>query len=269
MSDLLSLDFIKLLIVAFLVLTIFIYAFNLIINSKKKCELIKKSKNYCILIAHPDDEILFFGPTILNLLKLETTKSITILCITNGNYYGQGKLREQEFESCCRQLSKYSGESMHLKCKLLNLDAYQDDPKVEWNDLEHLHDIINHYLIQNQINCLITFDSNGISSHLNHISLNKLLIYFKNTKNSQLDSIYTLKTCFIIRKYMFIFDLLITYLCDLTHNSDQYLFYLNTPIDYFNLIKCFLEYKTQLTWFRYLYILNSRYMFINYLTLYK
>ena len=46
-----------------------------------------------LVIAHPDDEAMFFSPL---LLSYHSKKSIFILCLSNGNYEGHGEIRTQE-----------------------------------------------------------------------------------------------------------------------------------------------------------------------------
>jgi N-acetylglucosaminylphosphatidylinositol deacetylase len=46
-----------------------------------------------IVIAHPDDEAMFFVPTIKYLRKYN---NISLLCLSNGNATGLGRIREKE-----------------------------------------------------------------------------------------------------------------------------------------------------------------------------
>ena len=46
-----------------------------------------------LIIAHPDDEIMFWTPTIKTLISFNI--SMKILCLSNGNYDGLGELRER------------------------------------------------------------------------------------------------------------------------------------------------------------------------------
>ena len=216
----------------------------------------KKSQNFCILIAHPDDEVLFFGPTILNLLKQERRNRLHVLCLSNGNYYGQGVVREEELRKSCLKLNRNIVVEIVTK--------FQDSPSIEW-DLDEVESTVTNYVKDNRIDCLITFDEWGISSHVNHKSLNKAISKIKH-KNEKL-IVYTLKTCFVLRKYFFIFDLLPTLIFDLIKSNDENLLFLSSPNDYILNIRAMFEHKTQLLWFRYLYIISSRYMFINFLVL--
>jgi N-acetylglucosaminylphosphatidylinositol deacetylase len=42
------------------------------------------NKRICLLIAHPDDEAMFFAPTLLALTKPELGNHIKILCLSSG-----------------------------------------------------------------------------------------------------------------------------------------------------------------------------------------
>lgn len=42
------------------------------------------NKRICLLIAHPDDEAMFFAPTVLSLTRPETGNHVKILCLSSG-----------------------------------------------------------------------------------------------------------------------------------------------------------------------------------------
>lgn len=42
------------------------------------------NKRVCLLIAHPDDEAMFFAPTLLALTRPETGNHVKILCLSTG-----------------------------------------------------------------------------------------------------------------------------------------------------------------------------------------
>lgn len=54
-----------------------------------------------LVTAHPDDECMFFSPTIQALSKVAT---IRILCLSTGNDQGLGRVREKELQGSCAQL---------------------------------------------------------------------------------------------------------------------------------------------------------------------
>lgn len=43
-----------------------------------------RNKRICLLIAHPDDEAMFFAPTLLALTDEEAGNHVKILCLSNG-----------------------------------------------------------------------------------------------------------------------------------------------------------------------------------------
>lgn len=71
-----------------------------------------------LLIAHPDDEIMFWTPTIKYLLSKKI--QLKILCLSNGNYNGLGDLREVEFDNVSRELNLFNNV-------ILNVPELQDD----------------------------------------------------------------------------------------------------------------------------------------------
>lgn len=60
-----------------------------------------KGQNIIFVIAHPDDEAMFFVPTIRHLQK---QNRLYLLCLSNGNFAGLGKIRERELEKSCEYL---------------------------------------------------------------------------------------------------------------------------------------------------------------------
>ena len=43
-----------------------------------------RNKRICLLIAHPDDEAMFFSPTLLALTAPELGNHLKILCLSSG-----------------------------------------------------------------------------------------------------------------------------------------------------------------------------------------
>lgn len=58
-------------------------------------------KNILYVIAHPDDEAMFFVPSILSLRE---KNKLFMLCLSNGNFAGLGNIREKELERSCEEL---------------------------------------------------------------------------------------------------------------------------------------------------------------------
>lgn len=62
-----------------------------------------EGRKVLLVIAHPDDEAMFFGP-LLNELQ-EVGAQIYLLCLTHGNHAGQGHLRVKELEKSVQHWS--------------------------------------------------------------------------------------------------------------------------------------------------------------------
>src|SRR5262245_23146964 len=58
------------------------------------------SKFNLLCVAHPDDEVIFFG----GLLQRRRTLPWTIVCMTDANADGDGRRRKLQFEKACRSL---------------------------------------------------------------------------------------------------------------------------------------------------------------------
>jgi N-acetylglucosaminylphosphatidylinositol deacetylase len=68
------------------------------IDSKQN---MKFSKNILFVTAHPDDECMFFTPTIYS---LKENSNLYLLVLSNGGYDGLGKTREKEMEKAAQQM---------------------------------------------------------------------------------------------------------------------------------------------------------------------
>lgn len=51
-----------------------------------------KNKRICLLIAHPDDEAMFFSPTVLALTRPGMGNHVKILCLSTGMSRRQTRL---------------------------------------------------------------------------------------------------------------------------------------------------------------------------------
>lgn len=62
--------------------SLYIYTASVI---SARCPILQ-NKRVCLLIAHPDDEAMFFAPTVLALTRPETGNHVKILCLSSGTY---------------------------------------------------------------------------------------------------------------------------------------------------------------------------------------
>lgn len=63
-----------------------------------------------LVTAHPDDEVTFFTPT----LRSFDPKNIYLLCLSNGNAFGLGKVREIEVKTCCYRQFGIPLQNIHV-----------------------------------------------------------------------------------------------------------------------------------------------------------
>lgn len=150
-------------------------------------------KSIYLIIAHPDDELMFFGPTILQLSNPRYSNTIKLISFSNGDYDNLGALRAKELARSCQIFG--------IEHEMLN---FEDDPNQEWSaDVisDTLKEIISRDQRENIV--LLTFDQNGISGHLNHISLFYGVEKFVESSAYKVDRFFVLKTWDLFIKYSF------------------------------------------------------------------
>ena len=84
--------------------------------------------NALLLTSHPDDECMFFGPTVLAL------PNMSALCLSTGNADGLGRLRANELLLSYQALGVPPGRVAYLDdpCVFAN-SALQDGMKTQWD----------------------------------------------------------------------------------------------------------------------------------------
>jgi len=208
-------------------------------------------KKLLIVIAHPDDEVMFFSPSIFNLIEVLGKDNVFLLCLSNGNFYGIGEQREKELFSSCRQLG-----IPRANVSLANHDQFKDDPKIIWEQ-EKLKEVIELTCENFGVDTILSFDTYGVSGHQNHkdvhksvSALNKFTQFFLCDVN-------------IIRKYCSIVDVLCTTVTHYFSNDSSYLIFINSPLAVLRSYIAMRCHKSQLVWYRKLYFLNCRYILVN------
>ena len=92
-----------------------------------------------LIIAHPDDEIMFWTPTISYLLSKKI--NFKILCLSNGNFLGLGEKREIEFDNVSRELNLPDNV-------ILNIPELQDNITMKWDE-KKVAEVIDDFLKRN------------------------------------------------------------------------------------------------------------------------
>ncbi|WEL39178.1 N-acetylglucosaminyl-phosphatidylinositol de-N-acetylase [Encephalitozoon hellem] len=185
---------------------------------------------YLLLIAHPDDESMFFSPSLLNLKG-----RIGIFCLSNGDIEGKGKEREEEL----RRVGTY------VRANVIITDSFSDGK--DWDPKEVCAKLLLVYMLK-PFDVLMTFDGKGVSGHKNHISCYKGARLFLKIHSGTKGAL--LKSKGLFRKY--VFDMGFSRVSS-TVSFGMYA----VPI------KMMLFHKSQMVWFRYLYIFFSNFMSYN------
>ncbi|XP_063811914.1 N-acetylglucosaminyl-phosphatidylinositol de-N-acetylase [Pseudophryne corroboree] len=203
-----------------------------------------------LLIAHPDDECMFFAPTVLGLLREQ--RHLSVLCCSTGNYYNQGEIRRRELIQSCAVLGV---PPTHVT--IIDHSDLPDNPSTQW-DQSLLSSLISNHIQEKNIDLVITFDERGVSGHSNHISLfSTVRSLHSSGKLPEGCSVLVLESVSILRKYLSVIDLPISWFCK------QDVLFISSRTQYKQAKEAMLCHQSQLLWFRHIYLLLSRYMMIN------
>ncbi|KAF7285547.1 hypothetical protein GWI33_010543 [Rhynchophorus ferrugineus] len=121
----------------------------------------RNTKRLLFVIAHPDDEVMFFGPTILHYLRKDNCM-VFLMCLSTGKNYGMNKIRTDELYESCKVLG-IRDENIFI----YNHTDLPDSMDVKW-PLEVISKQVLYLVDALSITNLITFDKYGISGHQNH-----------------------------------------------------------------------------------------------------
>lgn len=116
-----------------------------------------------LVTAHPDDEAMFFSPTLLELGKSQYDNEIHLICLSNGDYDGLGTIRKSEVIR--------SGQMLGLDSVFVG-DLHDDIKK--WWEAKEIMQLVDKRIKELHTNkkiTLLTFDESGVSDHPNHKSI--------------------------------------------------------------------------------------------------
>ncbi|KAG8122572.1 hypothetical protein E2320_018057 [Naja naja] len=198
--------------------------------------------------AHPDDEAMFFAPTILAL----KSASLWLLCGSTGNYYQQGEIRKAELIESCKVLGIPASHVIILDHRKL-----PDHPSAKW-DIPLLTELILSHIKTLQIDLLVTFDAGGVSGHPNHRSVYAAFRFLHSERKvPEGCQFLVLETVNVFRKYISIWD------APLSCYKNQDVLFIATEKEAELAKRAMWCHHSQLLWFRRLYVRFSRYMVIN------
>ena len=214
----------------------------------------EQRQSVLLVIAHPDDECMFFSPTIVTLHTMGY--NVFVLCLSNGNFYGAGKVREKEL---VKSLACFGIPSHNVEIDRSGL--FEDDPCVLWN-LESVCKVIKqHSSSIVGLKHLIAFDQFGVSKHSNHCSIRKSLSLMLSDASLEEVTLHELITTNVLRKYIGLLDVPVSLLRWMLSEGGCCL--ISGHVGISTGLTAMMQHASQMTWFRYLYIVFSRYMTIN------
>jgi N-acetylglucosaminylphosphatidylinositol deacetylase len=192
---------------------------------------------YLLLVAHPDDESMFFGPTFQRLRKKEG--GLTVVVATNGEKGGDSAARQEEISGLCKEagvpLFLLGGEDGGLFCN---------------KDMQHkVMDIVN----KTGCTAIITFDADGVSGHSDHAACCAIACEVCVETGTKL---YSLETKSLLLKYGFFGVGSVKRRGCITKTRSLG--------DFMEARRRMLvHHKSQMLWYRYLYLLFSTYFDLN------
>ncbi|CAK7233992.1 hypothetical protein SEUCBS140593_008787 [Sporothrix eucalyptigena] len=250
------------------------------------------AKNLLVVTAHPDDECLFFAPSILGVLDRNRGVHGSLLSMSTGNNYGIGDLRKKELTGSCAAL-----QIDPARCIALDHPDLQDNPTVWW-DTALVQTIVQEYIAKWDIDAILTFDAGGVSGHINHRAVSAAIseLIASSPASPKTPVAYMIVTTPLWRKYTFLGDLPLTALRFTSRILAAFFFpsrgteavaaaarstgspgatasrgvvatsralVANTWHRYQKTREAFRHHNSQYTWDRHLYMIVSRYVWFN------
>jgi N-acetylglucosaminylphosphatidylinositol deacetylase len=225
------------------------------------------------VIAHPDDEVMFFGPSILR------SEAAYILSISRGA--PNGTLRSAELNESCRVLG------LADRCYIDGALALEDGFEFDWPP-DDIRALVWKYVQLLRPNRIVTFDTAGASGHPNHIAIaralmpdvSRLLSFGSVGRLGNLSGreepgavdpsdlgdvpVYFLMSAPQVIKYLGFYGAAAYIMAA----DIRVGFFATTPPDdvvSMRLGRAFEEHKSQGIWYRYLWFIWSRFTFFNHL----
>ncbi|EEQ90010.1 hypothetical protein RJZ56_001161 [Blastomyces dermatitidis] len=194
-----------------------------------------RNKRICLLIAHPDDEAMFFAPTLIAMTRPELGNHLKILCLSSGDAAGLGPIRKKELKASALRLGLRSEADVFV---VDDPSRFPDSMTATWSaadistllasafapDLPSTSSSSTNGSSSKPspsnsnkpptatIDILVTFDQSGVSNHPNHRSLyHGARAFLQNLMNGKSSyacpvTLYTLTSTSILRKYIGVLD---------------------------------------------------------------
>ncbi|KAI3495586.1 hypothetical protein L1887_37930 [Cichorium endivia] len=212
-----------------------------------------QKRNVLLVIAHPDDESMFFSPTINHLTS--RGHNVHILCMSTGNADGIGDVRKEELYKASATL-----KVPLQQVTVLDHPDFQDGFGKVWNSSE-LSKIVEKKILAHAIDTIITFDNHGVSGHCNHRDVHQgVRRFLLNTSKQDIEA-WELMSSNIIRKYSGPVDIWLSFWSANNSLKGQMHCLLNEHP--FRSYAAMSQHLSQWVWFRKLFVSFSSYTYVN------
>ncbi|SCU99856.1 LAMI_0G01288g1_1 [Lachancea mirantina] len=206
--------------------------------------------SFNLVIAHPDDEVMFFAPTLLQIDRyLDQDIQLRVICLTSGNAEGLGPVRSAELKRSVHIL--LPDRSVHVTVADL-----EDSMQVNW-DIEDASQIIANQITDNAP-VIVTFDSIGVSGHVNHISCFDAVNRFAKTHKPV--ATYALKSQ---KSRLLKFTGLVRPILSAWLRRENQEYFSTYPQYIHSLAAMISGHESQMAWFRYGWWILSQFVFSN------
>lgn len=218
-----------------------------------------KPTSALFVFSHPDDETMFFTPTIR--ILLESGVRVRLLCLSVGLQAPGLRPRPLELVDAARILGVQSDD-----VEIVDLPVLQDGMRTFWHESAVAASVAQS-LSRNPADIVVTFDKEGVSGHLNHKCTHAGVLLFAARTGSP--PCYELETVPVLRKFSAVLDVVTSWLLHLcsagprTVGASPMFVFLAYPGLGFVHSAMMRGHSSQYVWFRWLYVAFSRYAFVN------
>ncbi|KAI5811018.1 putative deacetylase LmbE-like domain-containing protein [Peziza echinospora] len=232
-----------------------------------------------LVIAHPDDEAMFFAPTLLGLTPASLENNVQVLCLSIGDADGIGTVRKDELVASCERLGVPAPRVVSL-----DREGLKDGMGLTW-DKELVAAVLKEQVgamrwgsMRRGPEVVLTFDRGGVSGHSNHISVFEGARAWVDAQNQDIPEekktrLYTLTSIPLWRKYLSIIDFPFTHVFSKAAREERKggnMVFISTWEGFSRAREAMTDaHVSQMRWFRWGWIWGSRYMVLNDLVLHK
>lgn len=205
-----------------------------------------------LVVAHPDDEVMFFSPSLLQFNELLPLNiPVKVICMTSGDADGMGYIRRQELVRSLQIV-------FHGRTFTSEVLAFEDGMGASWDKNDVRDEIARLVVDANPL--VLTFDQFGVSGHINHVSSGKAV--------ESLDlrhALYLKSNQPVYVKYSsFIPSILRLVVASVWPGTERPRMFISTLPQYLlSLSAMSLAHDSQMVWFRVGWWLFSRFCFVN------